>query len=112
MIWLSWRQHRTELLVAFLLAVGFGSGITLLTLLIQSDAAGVSHICRTTPGPLCLAAGNDFASQFSLPNFLLYDSLLVLPGLAGIYIGAPLLAREFEQGTARLIWTQGITRRR
>lgn len=112
MLWLSWRQHRLELLVAAVLAVGFGCGITLLTLQIQSDVAGVRHICSTTPGPLCLAAGNDFASRFSLPNFLIYDALLALPGLAGIFIGAPLLAREFDQGTARLIWTQGITRRR
>jgi hypothetical protein len=78
----------------------------------QTDAVGARHICSTTPGPLCLAAANDFAGRFSLPNFLIYDSLLALPALAGIFIGAPLLAREFDQGTARLIWTQGITRRR
>jgi ABC-type transport system involved in multi-copper enzyme maturation permease subunit len=112
MLWLSWRQHRLELLVAALLAVGFGCGITLLTLQIRTDAVGVNRICSGTPGPLCLAAVNDFASRFSLPNFLIYDSLLFLPALAGVFIGAPLLAREFDQGTARLIWTQGITRRR
>ena len=26
--------------------------------------------------------------------------------------GAPLLAREFEDGTHSLVWTQGVTRRR
>jgi ABC-type transport system involved in multi-copper enzyme maturation permease subunit len=112
MLWLSWRQHRTELLIASLMAIGFGSGITLLTLLINTDAGGVHHLCSTTPGPLCLAAENDYVSRYSLPNFLIYDSLLALPGLAGIFIGAPLLAREYDQGTVRLIWTQGITRRR
>jgi len=29
-----------------------------------------------------------------------------------LFIGAPLLAREFEHGTFRLAWTQGISRRR
>ena len=112
MFWLSWRQHRTELLVAAALAIGFSSGMGLLTLQLQGDAASVHRVCSTTPGPLCLAAGNDFAGTFSLPNFLIYDSLLALPALAGIFIGAPLLAREFELGTVRLIWTQGITRLR
>jgi hypothetical protein len=32
--------------------------------------------------------------------------------LAGMLIGAPLVAREFEQGTWQLAWTQGVTRRR
>ena len=38
--------------------------------------------------------------------------LAVLPALAGLFVGAPLLAREFEQGTYRVAWTQAITRRR
>lgn len=112
MLWLSWRQHRTELLIASLIAIGFAFGISLLTLLINGDAPGVQHVCSTTPGPLCLAAENDYVGRYSLPNFLIYDCMLALPGLAGIFIGAPLLAREFDQGTARLIWTQGISRRR
>jgi hypothetical protein len=33
-----------------------------------------------------------------------------LPALAGTFIGAPLLAGEFENGTHRLAWTQGVTR--
>jgi hypothetical protein len=38
--------------------------------------------------------------------------LAVLPALAGLFVGAPLLARELEQGTHRFAWTQGVTRRR
>jgi hypothetical protein len=38
--------------------------------------------------------------------------LPILPLLAGIFWGAPLLAREFERGTHRLAWTQSVTRRR
>ena len=34
-----------------------------------------------------------------------------LPMLAGMLIGAPLLAGEFEEGTWQLAWTQGVTRR-
>jgi hypothetical protein len=37
--------------------------------------------------------------------------LNLLPGLAGVFIGAPLVAREVEDGTWRLAWSQGVTRR-
>jgi ABC-type transport system involved in multi-copper enzyme maturation permease subunit len=37
--------------------------------------------------------------------------ILTLPVLTGAFIGAPLIARELEHGTQRLIWTQTITRR-
>jgi hypothetical protein len=37
---------------------------------------------------------------------------LVLPGLLGMFWGAPLVSRELESGTYRLAWTQGVTRRR
>jgi hypothetical protein len=35
-----------------------------------------------------------------------------LPLLFGMFIGAPMVARELEQGTHRLAWTQSITRLR
>ena len=38
--------------------------------------------------------------------------LLVLPMLVGMFWGAPLVAREIEHGTHRLVWTQGVSRLR
>ena len=38
--------------------------------------------------------------------------VLVAPGLIGMFWGAPLVAREFEEGTFRLAWTQSVTRAR
>ena len=38
--------------------------------------------------------------------------LLILPMLAGMFWGAPLVARELEHGTHRLVWTQGTSRLR
>ena len=38
--------------------------------------------------------------------------LLILPMLVGIFWGAPLVAREIEHGTHRLVWTQGTSRLR
>ena len=38
--------------------------------------------------------------------------VLVAPALIGMFWGAPLVAREFEDGTFRLAWTQSVTRTR
>ncbi|MEU3570190.1 hypothetical protein AB0E96_17450 [Kitasatospora sp. NPDC036755] len=38
--------------------------------------------------------------------------LQVLGGSFGAFVGGPLLAREFEQGTVRFVWTQGAGRAR
>ena len=38
--------------------------------------------------------------------------VVVAPGLIGAFWGAPLVARELEDGTFRLAWTQSVTRTR
>ena len=38
--------------------------------------------------------------------------LVLVPGLIGLFWGAPLAARELETGTYQLAWTQGVTRKR
>jgi hypothetical protein len=38
--------------------------------------------------------------------------VLAVPLLIGMFWGAPLISREFEAGTFRLAWTQGVTRSR
>ena len=37
---------------------------------------------------------------------------VAVPGLLGVFWGAPLVARELEAGTFRLAWTQSVTRTR
>jgi len=88
MLWTTWRQHRLEALcglTAVVVAVavaGYGSG----------QARFVD-------------------SLFGL-SLALWLGLLAAPVLAGAFVGAPLLARDLEQGTHRLVWTQGTTRAR
>lgn len=110
MIWLSWRQHRLELLLTLVLAFGLAGAMTMVTYQIPAGQAAVNQICSSASGSLCQAASQDFDQRFSGINTYFELALLALPGLAGVFIGAPLLAREFEQGTDRLVWTQGITR--
>ena len=39
-------------------------------------------------------------------------TLYVLPVVVGVFWGAPMIAREIEAGTSRLVWTQSVTRTR
>ncbi|HEX6547825.1 MAG TPA: hypothetical protein VF134_03700 [Candidatus Dormibacteraeota bacterium] len=107
MIWTTWRQHRFEALWAALLA---GLLMTL-TWFVGSQLQAAA--CSGPGHSVCLA--DDLpgrVAQFIVGLNLYNYGLAVLPGLAGAFIGAPLVAREVENGTHRLAWTQGVTRLR
>ncbi len=53
-----------------------------------------------------------FRTQALVALGVLDVAALAVPGLIGMFWGAPLIAREFETGTFRLAWTQGVTRTR
>jgi hypothetical protein len=57
----------------------------------------------------CIQAANDF---FEGRHYVIFTGLLLLllPMLVGMFWGAPLVAREIEHGTHRLVWTQGTSR--
>src|SRR5205823_3060366 len=42
----------------------------------------------------------------------LWAIVVAVPAVLGIFWGAPLVARELESGTHRLVWTQSVTRTR
>jgi hypothetical protein len=63
--------------------------------------------CATTLG----TGLNSFPSQGDLNTANGLAALgLAVPALIGMFWGAPLIAREFETGTFRPAWTQGVTR--
>jgi hypothetical protein len=73
------------------------------------------HLYHTTVAG-CAANGDcDTATTSFLRNdHLLRSSLgilvVVIPGIVGVFWGAPLVARELKAGTYRLAWTQSVTR--
>jgi hypothetical protein len=107
MSWVTWRQHRLE----GAWALGLGGALAAAIVFVASQL----HIsdCPSLVNGYCF--GNDPLGQFAqqLAQFDLYTyGLVVLPALAGAFIGCPLVAREIENGTHRLAWTQGVTRLR
>lgn len=63
----------------------------------------LTHFCEARS-----TAQADDRRQANLVVWALY----VLPALAGMDLGAPLVAAELERGTNRLAWTQGASRTR
>ncbi|HEV2458986.1 MAG TPA: hypothetical protein VGS80_11555 [Ktedonobacterales bacterium] len=118
MIWLTWRQHRSEGLLALgVLVVG---GVYLLitglamTHTLQDSGLGACLAQHPesigTSGP-CGFLAHQFLNQYG-PFIPFAVALLVLPILLGVMVGAPLVAREYEQRTRLLVWMQSVTRTR
>jgi ABC-type transport system involved in multi-copper enzyme maturation permease subunit len=111
-IWLTWRQHRQQALAG---AIGLG----LIALFLFLTHSGIAREFRTSGLQSCLASGNSncggpqevFSGHYNGLQFLI-PLFLVVPLLVGLFWGAPMVAREMEQGTYRLAWTQSVTRRR
>jgi hypothetical protein len=109
MLWLSVRQFRTQALVA---AAGL-AGLAVVIVLVGSQLLADFHTSVSAcAGTGCGNAANDFIDKYTLMGSWLDGLVLVVPGLIGVFWGAPLVARELESGTFRLAWTQSISRAR
>jgi hypothetical protein len=114
MWWLTWRQHRVELLIAaaLLALVAVPMVITGLALHDEYQSDGIAA-CVADPASRagCAELVASFVDRHRQASSRLIWAAF-LPALAGVFVGAPLLAREFEHGTWRLAFTQTVTRTR
>jgi ABC-type transport system involved in multi-copper enzyme maturation permease subunit len=119
MIWLAWQQHRKQALftvvaLAVLAALMIPTGLAMRT---TFDRLGMDDCARAVGGTEltpaaadeCSAAIGQFSDQYGT-LFALGALFLIVPLLVGLFWGAPLVARELEHGTHRLVWTQGVSR--
>jgi hypothetical protein len=111
MIRLAWLQSRTQTLVAV-------AALAVAAVLLAITGPNLVHLYDTILAP-CTAQANCSSTTVNL--FLQNDKnlrtwfgilVIVVPGIVGIFWGAPLVAREIEAGTHRLAWTQSVTRTR
>jgi ABC-type transport system involved in multi-copper enzyme maturation permease subunit len=119
MIWLTWRQHRREALVFAALLAAFAIYLIVLGRAMYYDyyhltngTSVASCFQRQDYNELCGNIYNAFIGKYSVITQPALIWFLILPLLLGMFIGAPLVARELETGTFRLIWTQSVTRLR
>lgn len=110
MIWLSWRQQRTEtVIVLFVFAIAFAFLVpTGLHIASVYDDQGIAQ-CLAHPDPCGQTLGEFTTRWDSLVNLVAWFNLV--PLIIGVLLATPLVL-EFERGTHRLVWTQSVTRGR
>ena len=109
MIRFSWLQFRLQAAVA-------GGALLIIAVAFALTGPNLAHLYNTMVAS-CSSHGN---CSTATDAFLAHDRLLqdfgnlviALPAIVGIFWGAPLVARELETGTYRLVWAQGVTRSR
>jgi hypothetical protein len=120
-IWLAWRQRRgTVIWLAIALVVG--AALLIVTgrsmwgtfegdgLAACLDSLGEARWVPVDGG--CRDLADAFASNAFTMRLLGLVAFTFVPLAIGVALGAPLVARELEQDTVSIVWTQGVTRRR
>ena len=98
MIWITWRQHRIHAVVAV--------SLTILTALLLWKTGMNLRLIYQHEGY------NGIQSQSTLIFIIERLCSVAFPLVLGVFVGAPLIPHEIEEGTHRFIWTQSITRYR
>jgi hypothetical protein len=111
-IWLTWRQHRSEAVVLGCVLVAAAAGLTLARLAMTNafDQLGLGS-CGSLSAGSCQDATSSFIHDFAF-LFQVSVFLTLVPGLVGMFIGAPMVAREVDRGTHWLVWSQDVSRGR
>lgn len=115
MNWFIWRQHRKQLLILGLILLAYGAvvvptGVHFWHVYQQA----VANCAKNPATPICSDLPNNlFQSTIDHLLFRLVPlAILVLPLLLSVFMGAPLIAREYAEGTNSLVWTQSASRRK
>jgi hypothetical protein len=115
MSWVIWRQHRAQAAWVLVLLATMWGLMLWVRAHASADVAGLraagcllGDISQNGCQPLL----DDFAVRynFTIPAFELAVPLIL--AITAALVGAPLVAREVEQRTHLVIWTQSVTRQR
>jgi hypothetical protein len=109
MTWLVWRQYRINALVTAALTAALVVLLIVTGIRMRTDYHTALSACASNRdcGSLRLFQGSGYSAVSVIAALT-----ITVPGLLGLFWGAPLVATEFEQGTHQFIWTQGVTRGR
>ncbi|WP_413100619.1 translation initiation factor IF-2 [Streptomyces sp. Inha503] len=128
LVWLVARQHRAALWAGLAVVVAIAAYIVwqraeMVGYIRAHDIQGCADL---NAGALC--RGREISPQegtnptaeafrhlldtYRTPLLNTGRLLIALPALIGVFIGAPLFARELETGTHQVVWTQSVGRTR
>lgn len=100
MTWLTWRQFRIQAITVY-------AGILVLALVLSAT----SRLVFSSNADPATAIRTVTDAQ-AVVYFVGSGAVALLPAIIGAFWGAPLVARELEAGTHRLVWNQSVTRTR
>ena len=108
MNFLVWRLHRNQVYFA-----GAALAVLAVVLLVTGTVMGDDYRSALASCGATQSCGDLGSLLFRGDGAIidLVDLTLVVPLLFGLFWGAPLLSKEFEDGTHNLAWTQGVSRR-
>lgn len=107
MMWITWRRYRVRLVLLTLYVLALIVCMLLTEHQIPSLVTSCgSVVTLSAHGRACVAAGSHV---FSRDQFIVLGITLT-PVLMAVFLGAPLVASEYEAKTNRLAWAQGVTR--
>lgn len=116
MNWFAWRQSRKSIMILGLFLVIYAAFVILSGIHFWHVYQSTLADCRLNPAnPTCndLSAGSLFPTvPDRLLTGLIPTTVTFLPIILGVFWGAPLLAKEYADGTNSLVWTQSISRRK
>lgn len=110
MIWLAWRQFRWQALTTAVATVLAAAWLLYLGGDIRDAHSAALSSCGPRPG--CPQAMAEFQARYRETMLYIAAGLGLGLALLGTFWGGPLIARELEAGTHRLVWNQSVTRRR
>jgi hypothetical protein len=110
LVWLTWRQHRTAIMASTALIAALTGSI----LYVADRIATINQQCGNAVCPDNTTQYAALHGSFGLLQVSSYLTITVrfLPLLIGMFLGVPMLAREHEQRTLLLAWSQDITPQR
>lgn len=114
MTWIVWRQQRPMFITLAIGLVVAVAAVLLLRMGMVADLTARNLVdCALKGLDLCRGpASQDFQNAWFDKMHLAQGAVLAAPALVGVFVGAPLFAREFEQGTHALAFTQSVSRTR
>jgi ABC-type transport system involved in multi-copper enzyme maturation permease subunit len=118
MNWLVWRQHKRQFLIlgvllALYAAVAIPMGLHLWhTYQYALEACKKADDCSQLSSELFQSGWSNTLNP-NTNGFNPLDLLiLTIPLILGVFVGVPLIAREYNDKTNLLIWTRSVSRRR
>ena len=115
MNWFAWRQYRKQFLAFGVLLAIFAALLIPTSIHYWNTYQHTLTACAHNPNtPSCGDLQDSlFTSQAdAFIRIAVVLGTFGLPILVGLFLGSPLIAREYEEGTNKLAWTQSVSRRK